>query len=89
MGGSAVKTVVNTGMEAHVDQKRVRKHAKKNPDNLSLRASLEKKLGMRDDLPEKKKERDPPPRQAYRQPDHLGRARCDDQQGCRHAQNAK
>ncbi len=35
--------------------KSVRKHAKKNLDNLSLRASLEKKLGMRDDLPEKKK----------------------------------
>ena len=54
MGGSAVKTVVNTGMEAHVDQKR-KEAREKNLDNLSLRASLEKKLGMRDDLPEKKK----------------------------------
>lgn len=54
MGGSAVKAIVNAGMEAHVDQKR-KEAREKNLDNQSLRASLEKKLGMRDDLPEKKK----------------------------------
>ena len=54
LGGSALKAVVNVGLDAHVDQKR-KEAREKNLDNLSLRASLEKKLGMRDDLPEKKK----------------------------------
>ena len=54
LGGAAAKGIVNVGTEAYVDQKR-KEAREKNLDNLSLRASLEKKLGMRDDLPEKKK----------------------------------
>ena len=54
LGGSALKSVVNVGLDAHVDQKR-KEAREKNLDNLSLRAKLERRLGMRDDLPEKKK----------------------------------
>lgn len=54
LGGSALKAVTNVGLDAHVEQKR-KEAREKNLDNLSLRASLEKRLGMQDDLPEKKK----------------------------------